>query len=198
MRRTRLAHYAADVARVAAALPAPPAIVAQSMGAVVAQHYLATHPAPAAVLLAPPPTGALATTLRIARRHPRAFARVLRTRSLLPLVATPALAREHLFSAAMPPALVAAHARRLQDESFRGFLDMLGLDLPRPARVRTPLLVLGAAEDRIFPPGEVAATARAYRTRAEIFPGMAHDMMLEAGWRAVADRILAWLGGRGL
>jgi len=27
---------------------------------------------------------------------------------------------------------------------------------------------------------------------------MAHDMMLEAGWQSVADRILRWLGDRGL
>ena len=40
--------------------------------------------------------------------------------------------------------------------------------------------------------------SRAYGTTAEVFPGMAHDMMLEPGWRAVADRILGWLGERGL
>jgi len=31
---------------------------------------------------------------------------------------------------------------------------------------------------------------------AELFTGMAHDMMLEARWQDVADRILAWLGKR--
>lgn len=98
----------------------------------------------------------------------------------------------------MPETRVEAYARRMQDESFLGFLDMLGLSLPRPARVRAPLLVLGAARDRIFAPHEVAATAQQYHTQAEIFPDMAHDMMLEAAWQDVADRILAWLDERTL
>ncbi len=46
--------------------------------------------------------------------------------------------------------------------------------------------------------GEVEATARAYGTKAEMFPDMAHDMMLESGWQSVADRILGWLSERGL
>jgi len=71
---------------------------------------------------------------------------------------------------------------------------MMGLSLPRTSRVKTPILVTGAADDRLVSREEIEATARAYRTQAEIFPGMAHDMMLEAGWQAVADRILAWLG----
>jgi hypothetical protein len=36
------------------------------------------------------------------------------------------------------------------------------------------------------------ATARAYRTQAEIVSGMGHDMMLDQGWQQVADRIDAW------
>jgi hypothetical protein len=42
-------------------------------------------------------------------------------------------------------------------------------------------------------PGDVKATARAYGTQADFFPSMAHDMMLEAGWKSVAERILSWL-----
>ena len=75
---------------------------------------------------------------------------------------------------------------------------MAGMGLPRPERVKTPILVLGAAGDRLVSTQKVDATARAYHTRAEIFPDMAHDMMLEAGWQAVADRILAWFYDRGL
>jgi alpha-beta hydrolase superfamily lysophospholipase len=75
---------------------------------------------------------------------------------------------------------------------------MMGLSLPRPERVRTPVLVMGAADDRLISPRDVEATARAYRTKAEVLPDMAHDMMLEAGWQAVADRILSWLKGQGM
>jgi alpha-beta hydrolase superfamily lysophospholipase len=83
-------------------------------------------------------------------------------------------------------------------ESYLAFLDMLVLDLPRPHRVTTPLLVLGASRDALFQTNEVEATARAYQTQAIVFADMAHDMMLDARWRTVADRILAWLTDRGL
>ena len=58
--------------------------------------------------------------------------------------------------------------------------------------------IIGAVDDTIIPIRVVEATARIYGTRAEIFPGIAHDMMLEAGWEKVAKRILGWLEERGL
>ena len=73
------------------------------------------------------------------------------------------------------------------------FLDMVALDLPRPARVRTPLLVLGAARDNMIAPREIEATGRAYHTQAEIIPDVAHNSMLDPRWQSVAERILAWL-----
>jgi alpha-beta hydrolase superfamily lysophospholipase len=75
---------------------------------------------------------------------------------------------------------------------------MILFNLPKPGRVKTPVLVLGGTEDAIFSPAEVNATAHAYRTQPEIFPDMAHDMMLEPNWQNVAERILAWLEERKL
>ena len=72
------------------------------------------------------------------------------------------------------------------------------LSLPKAKRVRTPLLILGTADDACFSPTEMRAAARAYGTEAEIFPGMGHDMILEPGWAAVTDWIDTWLGTRGL
>lgn len=67
-----------------------------------------------------------------------------------------------------------------------------------PQRIWTPLLVLGAGGDRSITTKEVHATARAYRTEAEIFDGMGHDMMLEPGWLAIAEHIQNWLAAQGL
>jgi alpha-beta hydrolase superfamily lysophospholipase len=58
------------------------------------------------------------------------------------------------------------------------------------------MLVLGAEEDGMVTNAEVCATARAYRTEAEFFPGMGHNMMLEPRWADVAERIHAWLQTR--
>ena len=58
----------------------------------------------------------------------------------------------------------------------------------------TPLLVIGAkAHDGFFTVDEIRSTATAYGTEPEIFSGMGHNMMLEPGWRAVAERIADWL-----
>jgi alpha-beta hydrolase superfamily lysophospholipase len=60
------------------------------------------------------------------------------------------------------------------------------------------MLVLGAEQDGLVTRAEVRATARAFRTEAEFFPGMGHNMMLEPGWADVAERIHAWLQTRAL
>lgn len=199
LRWTRIADYVEDVAQVMGGLPQPPILVGHSMGGLIVQKFLETRSAPAAVLLASVPlTGVLRTTLRIAAHHPAEFLKANLTMRLYPIIGTPDLTREAFFSATMPAEQVNAYFARMQDESYLGFLDMLGLNLPRPQKVKAPLLVLGAADDMIFHTDQVHATARAYNTHAEIFPNMAHDMMLEAGWQSVADRILGWLAERGL
>lgn len=62
----------------------------------------------------------------------------------------------------------------------------------------TPVLVLDGESDATVTNDEVRATARAYRTHAGFFPDMGHNMMLEPGWQAVAERIEGWLAGQGL
>ena len=199
LRWTPLAEYVSDVAQVVDQMERPPVLVGHSMGGMIVQKYLESNGAPAAVLLASaPPQGVVRATLRVALRHPLVFMKANLTMSMLPMLSTPQLAQEALFSADMPEHKVRSYFTRLQDESFRAYLDMMGLSLPRPERVKTPILVLGAADDRLISPSNVEATARAYRTKAEVLPGIAHDMMLEAGWQAVADRVLVWLDELGL
>ncbi len=198
LRWLRIADYVADVATVAATLPVAPILVGHSMGGLVAQKYLERHPAPAAVLLASVPTaGATGAALRVLRHHPVQFAKINTRLSLYPVVETVALTREYLFSPSTPPELVAAVQPRLQDESYRAFLDMM-TSLPRPKRVAAPVLVLGATADGIFSPREVEATARAYHTAATLYPGMGHNLMQDTGWERVAADIVAWLTARGL
>jgi pimeloyl-ACP methyl ester carboxylesterase len=198
LRWTSAADYVADVAQVADQLPAPPVLVGHSMGGAIVQKYLESHQAPAAVLLAAaPPRGLLPATLRFAGRHPLAFLKVNLKLSMWPVVATPELAQEAFFSATMSEAQVRAYHEQMQNEAYRAYLDLMLLNLPHPKRVTTPLLVLGASRDTLISAAEVESTARAYGTEAE-FLDMGHDMMLENGWQAVADRVLAWLDKRGL
>ena len=71
---------------------------------------------------------------------------------------------------------------------------MTFFNLVKFKNVTTLLLVLGAEEDGTYTLADVRATATAYHTEAEFFPAMGHNMMLEEGWSAVADRIHTWLG----
>lgn len=197
LRWTRIADYVEDVATAARQLPTPPILIGHSLGGFIVQKYLEDHDAPGAVLLSsPPPAGMLGTALRVARRRPLVFAKVNLTLNLRAVIATPALTREAFFSADFPDEPLRAYWKLMQDESYRAFLDMVALDLPNPAKVKTPLLVLGVARDNMLKPSQIEATARAYRTQAEIIPDVAHNSMLERRWQTVAERILVWLKER--
>ena len=199
LRWTRIADFVDDVVTVVRRLPAAPVLIGHSMGGFVVQKYLEHSDAPGAVFLSsPPPAGLWRTTLRIARRRPIVFAKVNLTLSLRPVIATPALAREAFFSPDLPDERLSEYWRLMQDESYRAFLDMVAFDLPKPPRVKTPVLVLGAARDNMLAASEIEATARAYDTRGEVIPGVAHDSMLEPRWETVAERMRVWLGEQGL
>lgn len=197
---TRLSAYVDDlrgvVEKIASHHGQSPVLVGHSMGGAVVQKYLETHPEiPAAVLMASiPPCGVLRATLRILRKYPRLFARINWERNLYLLVETPERAKEFLFSENMADAEVLEYHRQLGKESYAGYLDTLRPRYLRPKRVKTRrVLVLGAVNDAIFEPSEIAATARAYGTKEIMFDGTAHDMMLEARWEDVADQIVKWL-----
>jgi len=196
---TRIADYVEDVANAVKQLPTPPVLIGHSMGGFVVQKYLEDHNPPAAVLLASaPPAGVLALTLRTALRHPIALAKVNLTLSMLPLIASSDMVREEAYSEDLPEKQFLAYWARMQDESFAAYLDMMAFNLPKPGKVKTPLLVLGGARDKMFMPGEVEATARAYGVNHEIIPDLAHAAMLDPRWQSVAERILAWLKERRL
>jgi pimeloyl-ACP methyl ester carboxylesterase len=193
LRLVRIRDYVDDVASVAEGLDTPPVLIGHSMGGLVVQMYLEDHDAAGGVLLASDPVrGVLGTTLRTARRHPLPFLKANLTWNLYPIVGTPELARDAFFTDAMPDEQVAAYHRRLQAESYLGYLDMM-FRLPKPDRVEAPVMVMGARKDAIFTPAEIAATAAAYGTEPVMFDDMGHDMMLEPGWEQVADSIVEWL-----
>ncbi len=194
LRWTRIADYVEDVANAVQQLPSPPILIGHSMGGFIIQKYLEDHIAPAAVLLSSPsPAGLFPAALKNARRHPLTFARVNLTLSLWPLVATPQLAREAFFAEDLPDEQLLEYWKQMQDDSIMAFLDMIALDLPKPAKVKTPLLVLGVARDNMLEPREIEATAQAYNTRCEIIPDAAHNSMLDPRWQSVAERILVRL-----
>lgn len=196
--RVSIADYVDDLRLVVEQLPVAPVLIGHSLGGFVVQKYLESHEAPAGVLLASaPPHGLFRFTMRAGRRHPWLMVKATVTRNSVQMINTPTRAREAFFSAAAPQADVARWATLFQEESPRALMDTMrrGID---PQRVSARMLVLGAELDRNITIEEVHATARAYRTEAHVFPGMAHDMMLEPQWPAVADYICSWLHQAGI
>ncbi|NWF69829.1 MAG: alpha/beta fold hydrolase [Chloroflexi bacterium] len=195
--------YVQDVATIAARIKdetgQPPALIGHSMGGFITQKYLEKYDAPAGVLLASIPIhGALPFFLRLAVTQPLATLKSLFTLTLYSYVASPELARRHFFSADVPQSDIQRYFARLGNESWRMAFDVLLLNLPRPKKIMTPLLVVAAANDQVFMPWEEKRTAQAYHTEALMLPDTAHDVMLETRWQAAADQILAWLAQRGL
>lgn len=199
LRACSVADYVEDVHSVAQQLPSPPVIIGHSMGGLIVQKYLERYNAPAGVLMTSiPPQGNLGNALRWIRERPSDFVKMTVTGKALPYINPPQLARQRFFSTHTPEADVRKYAARLQEDSSRIGIDCLLLRLPRPKRVTAPMLVLGADEDGAHTRKEIIATARAYGTEAEFFPDMGHNMMLEPGWAAVAERIHTWCGTHGL
>jgi pimeloyl-ACP methyl ester carboxylesterase len=109
------------------------------------------------------------------------------------MVASCGLVKDTLFSNKVSEEKVEDYASLVQDEAFRGYLDMI-FNLPKLKNSpQIPFLVLGAANDRIISPREVMATGEVYHAPVHIFEEGGHDMMLDQGWQAVADRMLEWL-----
>jgi alpha-beta hydrolase superfamily lysophospholipase len=189
----RLRDYVEDVDRAVAEFPAVPVLVGHSLGGLIVQKYLERNAAPAAVLMASVPTGGtIGAVVRLLKRHPVPWLKTHLLLRLKPFIGSPKLVRELFFRPETSQTIVDTCFARLCDESYLAFIDTMAL-WPRPRRVSTPMLVLGAEEDPFFTVREVRRTARAYRTEAEIFSGMGHDMMLDTDWHEVADRIDAWL-----
>lgn len=194
LRNVSLADFVDDVATVADGLPAVPVVIGHSLGGFVVQKYLESHVAPAAVLFASaPPTGGRGVAFRASRRYPWLNLKSGITAKSLPVYGgTPKRSRSWFFSADMPEALVEQYTRKLQEESSRAAIQTL-FHRPRPDRINTPILVIGAGNDNLLSAKEVRATASTYGVEAHIVPDIAHDMMLESNWRTAADPIVSWL-----
>ena len=189
----RIHDYVEDVRQATAQFPDPPVLVGHSMGGLVVQRYLERYPASAAVLMASTPAeGTIRAVCRIGAYHPVLLLKASLLLSLRPLVGNAALARERFFTPDTPQAVVDSCLARLQDESYPAFLETI-VRPPRPRLVRAPVLVLGAERDGFFTADDIRRTAHAYRTEAEIFPRIGHNMMLDDGWPLVADRIDGWI-----
>lgn len=190
---TSVSDYVADVFQAAAALPKTPVVIGHSLGGLVVVKYLEKHDAPAGILFAPSPSeGMFRSGLKIQLRNPLLMAKITFRQDYAVMFSTPELAKKFLFSADADDEKIAEYAARFGKESYRAALEMI-YNLPKPRKIKTPLLVIGAENDALIPSKRIEKTARVLNADCKIFPDMAHDLMLERGWRTVADFMIDWL-----
>jgi len=183
--RTLPRDYVHDLMQTIVTLPEQPVLIGHSGGAAVVSRVIEDYPARAAVFLAPAPLrhGARAAA-HLARSDPRALLHALAGAPL-------PMSRATLFGAQLPAAEASRHLARLDGES--PWVQYLTLLPHRPRPARCPVLVVGSPDDRLVPPQDVAETARHYDTTPVWFPGMGHDLMLDARWAEPLETILGWI-----
>ncbi len=173
-------------------LDAPTVLVAHSLGTLIAQRLLDHPMVRGAVLLAPvPPEGLFPSNARLALADPALWREIARmTEAGTP---SPRIVRA-LFGPRMDPRAAARHVARMVPQPRAALLEA---QLPQPVIPAwihgRPVLVLGAAEDRLIPADAVARCAAWHGTLPTMLPEAGHLMMLDAGWPGTAVRVVEWL-----
>lgn len=193
-----IADYADDVAwavmTIRGVTGRSPVVVGHSMGGFVALQCARREPLAGLALLATvPPEGLVGSALHLCWRHPQLVMEL----SLVQHGQHPsrlATLRELLFSPALDDAALRSYAAKLQGESDRALVDMTlpQWDLPLPLGY-PPALVLAGKGDILMPSHLSHCAARHLGVRAQMIDEVGHLMMLDAGWRAAAVPMLAWL-----
>jgi pimeloyl-ACP methyl ester carboxylesterase len=144
-------------------------------------HALARYPARAAILVAPMLGGVAAAVRNPLISAPALFGAGLR------------LPAGQLFSRELPSSAGRTYARKLGRASSRAQWQLLAGRAPEPPVGDPPVLVVGSPDDRIVSASALRVAARRYGGAPLLFPGMGHDMMLDARWREPIDAIVDWL-----
>jgi pimeloyl-ACP methyl ester carboxylesterase len=187
--RATIEDFVDDASDVAKALGMP-LVVGHSMGGLIAQKIAERGEARGIALITPaPPRGITVLSPRLAIKQMKYLPSILRSKLVHP-------AREdlrELVANRVPPAMQDAFLDRLSADSGRAGREMSITGVPvDAARVRCPVLVVAAECDRFIPASIVRRIAARYHAPLEVFPGHGHMIVVEPGWQAVADRVMAF------
>jgi pimeloyl-ACP methyl ester carboxylesterase len=167
--KTGLRAYVHDVVQVAAGLPRQVVLVGHGESGLVVARALARYPARAGVLVAPVMGG---PRNPLGRLRPR---------------------RGQLFSRELPAPVAKGYVERIGRAPARARWQLLFAGTPETPVGDPPVLVVGSPDDQLVPQAKLARTASRYGGAPLLFPGMGHDLMLDARWAEPIDAILDWL-----
>lgn len=171
-----------------------PIIIAHSVDGLLAQKVAEEDDLAAVVLLGPgAPRGIFALrSWALARAALQHGADMLRGRPFLPH-------RKAMFALnlnLLPPGEQEDVYRKMVPASGKQGMEVAILGVPiAAARVRTPMLAIVGAEDKLTPPAVVRSVAKKYGADFRPYTAHAHYIMREPGWEQVAHDIADWIKG---
>lgn len=189
--KVRFAEYLEDALGAAREL-GNPVLVGHSMGGLLVQKMAEILDPPAAVAVTPAaPRGFLAIrTWTIAKTSLLHLDEILLGKPFS--LTFEEMAR--LVLNRLPPDDQRNVFARLQPESGRQTFDIAVVGVPvDAAKVRSPLLVIGADGDRITPTRLVRKVAAKYDAEYREYAEHAHMVVWESGWERVAEETADWL-----
>ena len=187
--KTSISDFVDDVAAVAMHLDRP-IVVGHSMGGLLVQCLAERGLAHAAALITPaPPRGISVLSPALIARQLKYLPAILRSRVVRPSARDlNTLVLNHVPGDQRPGVL-----RELVPDSGRAGRDMSITGVPVEARrVRCPVFVVGADDDHFIPPPVVRRVASRYGAPIQTMVGRGHMLVLEPGWKAVADVVARW------
>jgi pimeloyl-ACP methyl ester carboxylesterase len=208
--------YVEDVHSVVSKMEGPVYLIGHSMGGFIVQHYLQKHPSPqikkAVLLCTVPASGISGATLQVMKAYPFSFLKALCTFSFTPVFNSKQKAKKLMFAPTVSNTLIDEVVPRMQDESFRAYLDMMLLNLPKvkppgfsndltnsnaaaktPEVYPVPLLIIGGEEDYLISKKSLLKNAQQLHAKLVMMKG-GHTINLEEGWKEVAKKIQEFFG----
>ena len=197
---TSLLDYAADLEKEILQLDKPPIIIGHSMGALLAQILGSRGRARALVLLTPaPPNGIFFLSPSIIKSfwsiltmkgfYKNPVRQTFKEASFSTLNLLPEKEQRNLFDR-----FVHESGKAVFEIGF-WFLDQKGASRVDHNLVTVPVLIIGAGKDRITPVSLIDKVAERYEkvSTYRVFPGNAHWVVGEPGWKQIAEFINDWL-----
>jgi pimeloyl-ACP methyl ester carboxylesterase len=188
--RASIADFVEDAAAVARHLGTP-TVIGHSMGGLITQVLAAQGLVRAMVLLTPaPPRGITVLSPAVMIKQLKYLPAILRSR----IVAPDHDDLREIVLNRIPPAQQDGVLSQLSPDSGRAARDMSIAGVPVDARrVRCPILVVVADEDRFIPKAIGARVAKRYDAPLRTMTGHAHMLIVEPGWEEIATTVASWI-----
>jgi len=186
-------------------LPAAPILIGHSFGGLIAQKLLGQNRAVAAVAIdaaqikgvLPVPLSALRATLPVFRNPANRHRSVSLTAEQFRFAFGNAVSEDEsnrLFERWTIP----APGRPLFEAAAANFNPHSPAKIDTGNADRGPLLLIGSGKDHTVPESVTRATLAQYRhssavTEIMTFPDRGHSLVIDSGWREIADTCLTWL-----